>query len=212
MSQLTRGAILANVNFQRVSLSQKAQECQTLRTELTRLKVVATTLGGPLPPSSVNERATSPPPPAVYAPSTPSRLNPVHTRTTSLHSRPSTPATPSARSHTPGPTTVRSHTPTPTTRSHTSMGMRAQTPAPLSHRSQTPAPPLPTNNSRRLSESAPLPQKLVRSLSEEKQEVHERWIPPFLSGDPFNSKYSPSKYPSLARAMSTSAAARASSP
>ncbi|KAJ3863124.1 MAG: hypothetical protein NXY57DRAFT_898092 [Lentinula lateritia] len=145
--------------------SQKVQECTSLRTEVSRVKALASTLGTiPSPPAESRPRAMSPPPSAtpVSAPSL-LRYNSLHARSTSMHaSRPSTPAY-SVRSHTPS---LRSQTPAP---------MRLPTPSPQQIRSQTPAPPVPTRP-RRLSLSSP--PKMTRSVSEEKQEMHERWIPP----------------------------------
>ncbi|KAL0566927.1 hypothetical protein V5O48_015071 [Marasmius crinis-equi] len=162
---------------------QKSQECQTLRIELNRLKLLATTVS-PTSSPPMDNRPMSPPsppatpsPPAPYTSTTasttatpsPSRY---HTRTTSMHvsSRPSTPAH-SVRSHTPS---LRSHTP--------AVPLRMSTPAPSSTnptRSHTPAPPSDIK-SRRLSQPPPPPPptKVVRSLSDEKAAIHERWIPP----------------------------------
>ncbi|KAE9399631.1 hypothetical protein BT96DRAFT_975797 [Gymnopus androsaceus JB14] len=150
--------------------NQKVQECSSIKTELSRVRAVASTLG-PLPSPS-SERAMSPPPSATTPAPSLSRYNSIHARSTSMHasSRPSTPAY-ASRSHTPS---LRSQTPGP---------MRLPTPAPQPLRSQTPAPPLPTSRSRRLSLSAPPPPKMTRSISEEKQEIHERWLPPGTPGD-----------------------------
>ncbi|KAJ6618154.1 hypothetical protein B0H10DRAFT_2378514 [Mycena sp. CBHHK59/15] len=162
----------------RLQYSQKAQECQSLRQELSRLKVVSTTLAAPpLPPPESWHRSPSPPPvpplPSGYnAPSTHaaalSRFNSTHMRSASLFasSRPTTPAPGLARSQTPGPmsSSARAQTPTPA---------RAQTPGPTrsnsislsAHTSPTraqapPAPPpragaaTPTPGTRHLSMSA----------------------------------------------------------
>ncbi|KAK7454038.1 hypothetical protein VKT23_011549 [Stygiomarasmius scandens] len=120
----------------------------------------------PPPPS------TTPAPTSTYNPSlsTPSRYNPLHMRSASMHvsSRPSTPAT------TPTHSTVRSHT--PALRSQTpALPMRHATPSPMVLRAQTPGPPIPPKPGRL---STPSPQKMTRTVSEEKHEVHERWIPP----------------------------------
>ncbi|THU93934.1 hypothetical protein K435DRAFT_967069 [Dendrothele bispora CBS 962.96] len=187
------------------------------RTELNRLKVVATTLGSP-PPSSLassitdaRPRAMSPPPPSTtpapnYAPSTPSRFNPHHTRSASMHNASSRPSTPASASMTSIPSsnhlpTTNNMTTTNTTplRSHTPSVLRSQTPAipPLRHavtpspmmmstmpttmppnRAQTPGPLIPPKP-RRFSTTTPtpLPTKMTRSVSDEKREVHERWLP-----------------------------------
>ncbi|KAJ4474267.1 hypothetical protein J3R30DRAFT_652637 [Lentinula aciculospora] len=165
----------SELHRQRREYSQKAQECTSLRTEVSRVKALASTLGtipSP-PPSESRTRAMSPPPSATpVSASTLSRYNSLHARSTSMHaSRPSTPAYP-VRSHTPS---LRSQTPGP---------MRLPTPSPQQLRSQTPAPPVPTRP-RRLSLSSP--PKMTRSISEEKQEMHERWIPPRNPDDDISS-------------------------
>ncbi|TFK66003.1 hypothetical protein BDN72DRAFT_871652 [Pluteus cervinus] len=207
----------AELRRMRQSYSQKSQECQTLRTELSRLKVVATTLG--TAPSTENWPAvptppTSPPPVSPYSTNTQSPLsrfnsvNSVHTRSVSMSSRPTTPSpSSSARSHTPNPTIPRSHTPAPSIRSHTPASpLRLATPAPPSHlhHPSSPAPPIPPKP-RRLSEATP--PKMMRSASEEKQDIHERWIPPQAEDYTKSSKYSTSRPPSRA-SYSISSAAR----
>ncbi|KAF9269806.1 hypothetical protein L218DRAFT_916276 [Marasmius fiardii PR-910] len=180
--EISNSKLEAELRRYRSQFSQKVQECQNLRTELNRLKLLATTRSMSPPPTS--SATPSPPSPFNATSSTgassttsvtpsPSRY---HTRTTSLHvsSRPSTPAAHAypVRSHTPS---LRSHTPAP---------MRVSTPAPpLPVRSHTPAPPpdIPPKP-RRLSQPpppTPTPTKVVRSLSDEKAAIHhERWIPP----------------------------------
>ncbi|KAF7369177.1 RING-type domain-containing protein [Mycena venus] len=139
---------------QRHAYAQKAQECQSLRQELNRLKVVSTTLVAPPPPppseSRHESRHRSPSPPPVppmpsgfNAPSSMSRFGTTHMRSASMFA--SSPGI--ARSQTPGPmSSTRSQTPAPA---------RSQTPGPtrsnsISHssrmelsptRAQTPAPP-----------------------------------------------------------------------
>ncbi|KAJ7581586.1 hypothetical protein C8J56DRAFT_957779 [Mycena floridula] len=198
--EATNGKLEAELRRYRASLTQKAQECQTLRTELNRLRVVATTLGLPPSPSAASQRATSPPPALpTYSPSGLSRFNSVHSRSASVQAA-SRPSTPSA-------SPVRSHTPTPTPRSHTSASMRSSTPGPNTIlRSQTPAVPFVPPKPRRLSH--PSPPRMDRSVSEEKQEVHERWIPPtadkndkFYSSAPMPAKYAAG----LSRTPSTTA-------
>ncbi|KAK1229443.1 hypothetical protein PQX77_007491 [Marasmius sp. AFHP31] len=187
---------------------QKSLECQTLRTELNRLKLLATTVSPTSSPPSVSRPMSPPSPPATPSPASPYNSTTAstnatpspsryHTRTTSLHvssSRPSTPAHP-VRSHTPS--ILRSHTPaTP---------LRMSTPAPPSTlRSHTPAPPSEYSpKSRRLSQPPPPlpPTKVVRSLSDEKAAIHERWIPPSTPdyGRPpsrLSSKLAPTRTPS----------------
>ncbi|KAF5360258.1 hypothetical protein D9758_009170 [Tetrapyrgos nigripes] len=173
------------VDVDRQDFNQKAQECQSLRTELTRLKVVATTLGTPSPSSTpdtaARSRAMSPPPPSsTPAPpslTSPSRFGSLHMRSASMHasSRPSTPAT------SPTHSSVRSHTPSVPLRSQTPAipsRLATATPSPMNLRAQTPGPPIPPKP-RRL--STPSPPQMARSVSEEKQQayqIHERWIPP----------------------------------
>lgn len=182
-------------------------------TELSRLKALASTLGSmpePRQPSSPPP-TPSPSPIPPYSPTSPSqisRFNSIHGRSTSMSSRPTTPATPSpmTRSHTPGPPlrsqtpAIRSHTPsirshTPTPRSYTpAPTLRHATPGPTSMRLQTPAPPPIPPKPRRL--STPSPPKMMRSASEEKAEVHERWFPPVDPGhSPKQYKYTSSSRP-----------------
>ncbi|KAF8884404.1 hypothetical protein CPB84DRAFT_1816953 [Gymnopilus junonius] len=205
----------AEMRRQRSQYNQKSQECQQLRNEVAQLRTLATTLGVSAPemPSSVPTSPTPSPTPysssqSPYSPSSStsttgatasplSRFNAMHTRSASMSSRPTTPATPLSptRSHTPAP--PRSHTPAPSThaplRSHTpgpghssasaaaaalSSPPRSHTPGPAP---STPAPLVPPKP-RRLSTPSP-PKMMVRSTSEEKAEAHERWLPPNMSPD-----------------------------
>ncbi|KAJ6464812.1 hypothetical protein DFH09DRAFT_957634 [Mycena vulgaris] len=119
---------------QRLQYFQKAQECQSLRQELSRLKVVSTTLSAPpLPPVESQHRSPSPPPvpplPSTYNSQAASqsglaRFNSTHMRSASMFaaSRPTTPSPGLASSQAPGPmSSTRSETPTPA---------RARTPSP----------------------------------------------------------------------------------
>ncbi|KAG2004759.1 hypothetical protein CC2G_003284 [Coprinopsis cinerea AmutBmut pab1-1] len=192
---------------QRLQYTQKSQECQLLRAEISQLKSLATTLGAsptrfPQSTPIVEEPPSPPTSPSPYSPAqTP--ISRFHSRSASMSSRPTTPAaTPMmpSRSHTPAvaPSPPRSHTPslrassqtpTPSMRSYTpgpnvppvpSIPTRyAATPTPT--RSYTPAPLVPPKP-RRLSQSSP--PKMARSMSEEKAEAHERWLPPELANDP----------------------------
>ncbi|KAF7377519.1 RING-type domain-containing protein [Mycena sanguinolenta] len=131
----------------RHAYTQKAQECQSLRQELARLKVVSTTLPAPPPPTPTEARHRSPSPPPVpplpsgyNSPSSIARMGGTHMRSSSMFAssagimRSQTPGPmPSSRSQTPAP--ARSQTPGPT-RSN-SMSQRALSPT----RAQTPAPP-----------------------------------------------------------------------
>ena len=120
---------------------------------------------------STTPRATSPTSPVPPMPplSFPSSTNPLsrfgsHMRSTS------TSVAATARSQTPGvPLSARSQTPGP----------------PLSARSQTPSLHSPLRSAstaptraRRISHSTPTsPQKINRSTSDDKESIHERWIP-----------------------------------
>ncbi|KAJ7916732.1 hypothetical protein B0H13DRAFT_1608946 [Mycena leptocephala] len=148
--EIANGKLDAELRRQRLAYSQKAQECQSLRQELSRLKVVSTTLSAPPPPppTESRHRSPSPPPPvpqlpsAYSSPSGLARFNSTHMRSASMFT--SSPGI--ARSQTPGPmSSTRSQTPAPA---------RSQTPGPtrsnsvnLSRmelsptRSQTPTPP-----------------------------------------------------------------------
>ncbi|KAH6909897.1 hypothetical protein BKA70DRAFT_1425610 [Coprinopsis sp. MPI-PUGE-AT-0042] len=201
---------LASVSTrQRLQCTQKSQECQLLRSEISQLKALATTLGaqpGRFPQSTpfVEEPPSPPSSPSPYSPSqTP--VSRFHSRSASMSARPSTPAaspiSPS-RSHTPAASSpTRTHTPSLSTRSSSASAAAAAhrsytpaptppvpqvppryaaTPAPM--RSHTPAAPLLPPKPRRLSTSTPSP-RIARSMSEEKAEAHERWLPPELVAD-----------------------------
>ncbi|KAJ7238089.1 hypothetical protein B0H12DRAFT_1204324 [Mycena haematopus] len=161
----------AEMKRQRHAYTQKAQECQSLRQELGRFKVVSTTLSAPPPPPPTERhRSPSPPPvpqlPSGYnAPSSIARFGSTHMRSSSMFA--SSPGI--ARSQTPGPMpSMRSQTPAPP---------RSQTPGPtrsnsMSHsrlelsptRGQTPTPasrantltPTPTRQLSMSAASAPL--------------------------------------------------------
>ncbi|KAL0958975.1 hypothetical protein HGRIS_014287 [Hohenbuehelia grisea] len=274
----------------------KAQECQHLRTELSQLKALTSTLGFPSPITSPEPTSPSPSPlPSMtstssmthtthshtnttstpstpYSPTSPTsthvaRFNSLHARSVSASgsSRPTTPSsiprshTPSPhghpRSHTPGPTSsasvaARSHTPSPRVAQGVPSG-RSYTPSlrsgtPVAHafphgmshahstssashyRSQTPAAPghgqspqtpnqqIMPSRPRRLSLSAASPQKLMRSISDEKHDAHERWIPLADPDSPSAptarpaSAFTPMRMMSnAARSMSSAAAAAA---
>lgn len=125
---------------------------------------------------STSPRAMSP-----TSPTSPQHFSPTaHLARFASHMR-STSAS-SARSQTPGPPmSARSQTPGPP------LSSRSQTPGPpMSSRSQTPslhsplrpATATPGKQARRMSHSQPTsPQKIVRSTSDDKESVHERWIP-----------------------------------
>ncbi|KAF9456308.1 hypothetical protein BDZ94DRAFT_1177986 [Collybia nuda] len=212
-AEITNGKLETELRKQRALYTQKTQECQTMRTELSRLKALATTLGtAPSDPRQSTSPPTSPVPP--YSPSAQSplsRFSSVHVRSASMSSRPSTPSMSSpTRSHTPAPPPTRSQTPsirsqTPSIRSYTPAPPSLRpTPAPL--RMQTPAPPPVPHKPRRL--STPSPPKMMRSTSEEKADVHERWFPATMEQDQHKSKYA-SRPPSRASYSTSSIAAAA---
>ncbi|KAH7915535.1 hypothetical protein BJ138DRAFT_997626 [Hygrophoropsis aurantiaca] len=156
--------------------TQKVQECQSLRAEISRVSLKsASAASGPVRPSSAapmmtsesrRQSVSSAAQPSLHAPSTHSplsRFNPAHARSSSasIHSmsRPTTPA----RSMTPS---IRSETPMQSSRL----------------RPTSPPPPLPTKQ-RTMSISATSPQKILRSYSDEsdresqRDRIHERWLP-----------------------------------
>ncbi|RDB26180.1 hypothetical protein Hypma_006099 [Hypsizygus marmoreus] len=223
--EIMNGKLEAELRKQRSQYTQKAQDYQTVWTELNRLKA---SLG--IAPDA-RQSATSPTPPSTspvppYSPTTQtplSRFNSVHVRSASMSSRPSTPSTPMpSRSHTPAPLT-RSQTPapplarpqTPSVRSYTpslrsytpAPPLRLSTPAPSLLRTQTPAPPPIPHKPRRL--STPSPPKMMRSTSEEKAEVHERWLPPMESEYASKTHKYTSRPPSRMASYGSSAAAAA---
>ncbi|KAJ7677992.1 hypothetical protein DFH06DRAFT_1079262 [Mycena polygramma] len=156
---------------QRHAYSQKAQECQSLRQELSRLKVVSTTLVAPPPPPPTESRHRSPSPPPLpsgYNSPPLARFNSTHMRSASIiASRALSPT----RAQTPAPP-PRSNTLTPTPTRHLSAAS-----APL--RSRTPAPPQAAPRPRTLSHPSP-PKLAHRTLSEEKHDAqaqHQRWLP-----------------------------------
>ncbi|KAJ7779259.1 hypothetical protein B0H16DRAFT_809832 [Mycena metata] len=191
----------AEMRRQRLAYSQKAQECQNLRQEFSRLGAVSTTPSAPLPPAPTeSHHRSSSPPPVPHLPSSLSRFNSTHMRSSSMFA--SSPGSIS-RSQTPGPTSptrsqtpapARSQTPGPMRSNRTELSpTRSQTPAPPSRagnatptptrhlsmssasaplRSRTPAPPQAAPRARRLSESHPSPPKMTsRTLSEEKYDA-----------------------------------------
>ncbi|KAJ7705570.1 hypothetical protein B0H17DRAFT_1156867 [Mycena rosella] len=216
--ELTNNKLDAELRrYARLSYSQKAQECQSLRQELSRLKVVSTTLIAPPPSTESRHRSPSPPPvpplPSGYnstsqsaSQSALSRFNSTHMRSASMFasSRPTTPSPGLARSQTPGPisstraqtpTPARSQTPGPTRANNMSLSptrappprASTQTPTPTRHvsmstastplRARTPAPPQAAPRPRRLSHPSP-PKMAMRTLSDEKHDAHQRWLPP----------------------------------
>ncbi|KAJ6482481.1 hypothetical protein C8R45DRAFT_303007 [Mycena sanguinolenta] len=161
----------AEMRRYRHAYTQKAQECQSLRQELGRLKVVSTTLPAPPPPPPPEARHRSPSPPPVpqlpsgyNSPSSIARMGGTHMRSSSMFAsspgimRSQTPGPmSSSRSQTPAP--ARSQTPGPTrsnsmSHRHELSPTRAQTPAPPSRASSMT--PTPTRQSSVSTASAPL--------------------------------------------------------
>ncbi|KAF8201306.1 hypothetical protein K438DRAFT_1441333, partial [Mycena galopus ATCC 62051] len=105
----------AEMRRYRHAYSQKAQECQSLRQELSRLKVVSTTLVAPPPPAPTERhRSPSPPPvpplPGGYNAPSLARFSATHMRSTSMFAS----SGGISRSQTPGPmSSSRSQTPVP---------------------------------------------------------------------------------------------------
>jgi len=193
---VANGKLEAELRRQRSAYAQKTQECQTLRGEINRLKmkVAAGTLGlgarptvddtspprslasTPVPrPPSTSPRATSPtsPPPGFNPTSAHSPL----ARFTAHHMR-STSAS-AARSQTPGPPP----------------SMRSQTPSLHSPLRPASVGPAGHGKTRRLSNPTS-PQRIMRSTSDDKESMHERWIPsihPDASSPPSSRRFA---YPS----------------
>ena len=159
---------------QRSAFAQKTQEYQTLRSEMNRLKmkVAAGTLGlgarptvddtspprslasTPVPrPPSTSPRAMSPTSPPTFSSTNHSPL----ARFTAHHMRATSAST--ARSQTPGPL----------------QSMRSQTPGLHSPLRAASVGPGAQGKARRLSNSSP--QRMMRSTSDDKESMHERWIP-----------------------------------
>ncbi|KAJ8588699.1 hypothetical protein M405DRAFT_933925 [Rhizopogon salebrosus TDB-379] len=164
--------------LQQALYTQKVQECQALRAELSRytLKSASPTTSPSRPstaaPTGLSERRQSVSSSAASAynvppmPSMLSRFTSTHSRSASVAggSRPTTPArmvAPSIRSE-------RSETPMPT--------------PPMSSRLRSTS-PIPPSRPRTISVSATSPQKIHRSHSDEQEReriherIHERWMP-----------------------------------
>jgi len=205
----TRKELEMELRRQRNLYAQKSQECQNLRTEVSRLKALATILpSSPVSESRSASASPTPPPTSPVAAQNPNqnfihtqnpmtsttsstvtptlmRAVPMHARSVSMSSRSMTPAPPS-RTYTPAPSQLLARSQTPAVRSSQVLSTRSYTPAPPAParmitptptllRAQTPAP----IRSRRLSVSHQIsPAKMVRSTSEEKEMMHEIWIPP----------------------------------
>ncbi|KAK7052150.1 RING-type domain-containing protein [Favolaschia claudopus] len=210
---------------QQNAYNQKTQECQSLRQELIRSKVVSTTPSAPPPPpmSEPRHRSTSPPPISGYnAPSSVARFNSTHMRSASMFTpsgipRSQTPGPmPLARSQTPAP--ARSQTPGPGRSNSISSRMermelsptRGQIPPPSRANSMTPTPtrqfsmsrsktPAPTQAAprpRRLSESLPSPPKMAaRTLSEEKYDAQAQHHQRWFPQAPYEDRDKTVKFP-----------------
>ncbi|KIJ62286.1 hypothetical protein HYDPIDRAFT_176613 [Hydnomerulius pinastri MD-312] len=185
--ELTVGKLEAELKQQQTLYTQKVQECQSLRAEISRFALKSATPGlSPTRPSSAapsmfsesRRQSVSSSGASVYGvppPSTPtplSRFNAHHIRSSSTSvpsgSRPATPA----RTTTPA---IRTDTPLHSSRL----------------RPTSPVPPLPSKP-RTMSFSATSPQKILRSYSDESDRdvIHERWMPdPAVAHSPPNGKY-----------------------
>ncbi|KZP14464.1 hypothetical protein FIBSPDRAFT_1048791 [Athelia psychrophila] len=199
---VTTGKLEAELRRQRSAYAQTAQECQTLRAEMSRLKLkagVAAGLGSrpvlfedaptrsntPMPvrsPQSTSQRAMSPTSPRAMSPTFP------------YMSSASAAQLPLSRFAGAG-----HHI-----RSLSTSAGRTQAPAPpLSSRSQTPGIQSPLRSTstaptrqRRMSTTASSPQKIVRQTSDDKESIHDRWIPsihPDASSPPSTRRFA---YPS----------------
>lgn len=171
----------ADLKQQQTLYTQKVQECQSLRAEISRFALKSAAPGlSPNRPSSAapavlsehRRQPVSPPGTSTYgAHSTLSRYGASHLRSSSTSIPPaSRPVTP-ARTTTPA---VRNETPLQSSRYHAT----------------SPVPPLPAK-SRAMSVSATSPQKILRSYSDEsdREVIHERWIPnPNVAYSPPNGK------------------------
>ncbi|EMD36462.1 hypothetical protein CERSUDRAFT_115479 [Gelatoporia subvermispora B] len=187
-----RDAVEEEIQKLRAQYSQKAQECQSLRADLSRAKIktVAPSSGAPSSPpltpisTASNSALISPPRPqstasaqaaraGAVSPTPPSRSSfssilhaPITRASSVVHQRTSSMHVPSHRSMTPS---IRSGTPAiSTTRSYGS-------------ESVPPVPSVP-GKTRRLSLSVPPPSKMIRSGSssdekEKREKPIKRWLP-----------------------------------
>ncbi|KAH7890469.1 hypothetical protein F5I97DRAFT_1972902 [Phlebopus sp. FC_14] len=198
--EITVGKLEAELKQQQALYTQKVQECQSLRAEISRHALKSAVPGiSPTRPSSAvpsmssetRRQSVSSSAASVYgAPSTPTplaRFNASHMRSASASVPPgSRPATP-ARVTTPA---VRTETPLQSSRL----------------RPTSPVPPLPSN-ARSMSYSHTSPQKILRSYSDEsdRDAIHELWIPdPSVAHSPPNGKFAYGPY------VSTTARSRSS--
>ncbi|EGO19970.1 hypothetical protein SERLADRAFT_478524, partial [Serpula lacrymans var. lacrymans S7.9] len=160
----------AEVSKQRTLYTQKVQECQSLRAEISRFNLKSTVAAHlPARPSSAAPMMAGERRQSISSASTASlygannqsplsRLNPVHMRSASASmSRPTTPA-------------IRPHTPAT---------VRPETPVSPLYRATSPPPPLPSKPRTYSISSHVSPQKMTRSYSDEKEKekTHERWLP-----------------------------------
>lgn len=179
--------------FQRAQYSQKAQECQTIKQELTRYKISPSS--SPAPAFATSSAAASS---AAFRPRS----------AMSYTSPPSSPATPAptspTMSHAPthhSPLARSSHSSSSSSRSQSiSYPRLTKTPSPPSTRPNSP--PATSHRSRLAS---PQPHQMVRSMSADegdKDRVHQRWLPMTADPEMFGSKSS--KYASSIKSVSSS--------
>ncbi|KAF8838168.1 hypothetical protein BDN67DRAFT_955455 [Paxillus ammoniavirescens] len=183
-TELTVTKLEAELKQYQTLYTQKVQECQSLRAEISRSALRSATRGisptrssSAAPTASESRRqSVSPSGGSIYGgpPSTPtplSRFNAHHLRSASASVPPgSRPATP-ARTMTPA---IRHETPLQSSR--------------LRPTSPVPSLPSPTRST---SYSATSPQKILRSYSDEsdREVIHERWMPnPAVAYSPPNGK------------------------
>ncbi|KAG6873114.1 hypothetical protein C0995_002777 [Termitomyces sp. Mi166 len=198
-SALLRAILMNHQAHSEASRNMKIVEAN-LKAKIDELQLTNERIDTELRNNSADARhsATSPTPPSTSptpyisasSQSPLSRFNSMHHRSSSISSRPTTPATPSpSRTYTPAPPSLlRTQTPAPLTRTQPPMA-RPYTPSPthnLRSMTQTPSllrttpapPPIPTKPRRLSTPSTPAPPKISRSTSEEKAELHQIWIPP----------------------------------
>jgi hypothetical protein len=186
-TELSVAKLEAELKQQQSLYTQKVQECQTLRAELSRIALKSATPGiSPARPSTAapttagesRRQSVSSPSASIYGghPSTVSRFNAQHLRSASASIPPaSRPATP-ARTTTPA---IRHETPLQSSRL----------------RPTSPVPSL-SSSTRAMSFSATSPKKIHRTYSDEsdREVIHERWMPnPAVAYSPPNGK--PINYP-----------------
>jgi hypothetical protein len=160
--------------LQKVQYNQKVQECQSLRTELSRfvsnptMSMASSAATAHTGLSSPSRSSASPPSSRVASPtSTPSHVSNIASPLSRLGHTRSASVVPPTRSASVAPTSSRSNVPprtsTPGISSANHPPHRSATPAVPSYRSSTPASPSPVRRSRTMSVSQQQPPPLPRS-------------------------------------------------